>query len=94
MTSWGPLETHRQAIELPTVQEIYATFRELRGDAIKGGMDAPNLRMLEDACEAAKLRVGAYERLTLRWLSKLAPETCAVFAALIRRAFDAGRASR
>ena len=95
LMSTDPLETERQARELPAVKAVYAEFAALSGTAVAGGMDAPNLRMLEDACSASGVVTGRFERKQLRRLARdWEPEAVAVFARLIERAYAAGKASR
>ena len=84
----GPLETERQARELPAVRAVYAAFG---ADPGPGKMTPHNLAMLEGACEAAGLELGAYDRRILAWLAGWEPQTCAVVAGLITRA-NGGRA--
>jgi hypothetical protein len=94
MTTSGPLETEQQARALPEVQAVYAGFRKLTGQVIVGGMDAPNLAMLEDACSRSGVVTGAFERRILAWLAGYEPETVAVVVRLVEGAYEAGRASR
>ena len=84
----GPLETERQARELPAVRAVYAAFR---ADPGVGKMTPHNLAMLEGACEAAGVGLGAYDRRILAWLAGFEPQACAVVAGLITRA-NGGRA--
>ncbi len=49
-----------------------------------------NAAMLTDACAAAGVELGAYDRRILRWLAGWEPTTCAVVAGIIARA-AAGR---
>ena len=85
----GPFETQREALDLPAVQAIYEAFRADPG----AGRMAPGVqRMLEEACAAAGVGLGAYDRRVLAWLAGWEPQVCAVIAGLISRAHDAGAA--
>ena len=84
----GPFETEREARELPAVQAVYEAFR---ADPGVGRMAPHNHRMLDEACAAARIGLGAFDRRVLAWLSGYEPETCAVVAGLITRAYEAGR---
>ena len=88
----GPFESEAEARELPAVRAVYTAFRALTGPAVVGGMNAPNRTMLEDACSAAGVQLGAFDRRILTWLAGYEPETCAVVAGLIARAAAAARA--
>jgi hypothetical protein len=46
-----------------------------------------------EACSAAGVEVGAHDHRVLVWLAGWGPETCAVVAGLITRAYLAGRAA-
>jgi hypothetical protein len=81
-----PLETEQQARELPEVQAIYRAFD---ASPSAGKMSPLNLAMLEQACAAAHVELGAYDRRILAWLAQWEPQTCAVIAELITRAGDA-----
>lgn len=83
-----PIETERQARQLPAVRAVYAAFD---ADPGPGKMTAPNLRMLLDAVGAAGVRIGAYDVRILEWLAGYEPQTCAVLAGLITRAAAAGQ---
>jgi hypothetical protein len=86
----GPFETERQVRELPAVRAAYDAFGRDHGP----GKMAPNChRILEEACEAAGVKVGAYDHRILTWLAGWGPETCAVVADLITRAHEAGLAA-
>lgn len=86
-----PLETERQARELPAVRAIYAAFE---ADPGQGKMAPLNLAMLADACVDAGIGddLGAYDVRILEWLAGWEPATCAVVAGLITRAAE-GRQS-
>lgn len=81
-----PLKTEQQARELPEVQAIFRAFDASPG---AGKMAPLNLAMLEQACAAAHVELGAYDQRILAWLAQWEPQTCAVIAGLITRAGDA-----
>ncbi len=87
-TTSGPFETEREARELPAVQAVHAAFA---ADPGVGRMMPHNLGMLMEACAAARVGLGAYDRRIVQWLAGFEPETCAVVAGLITRAYEAGR---
>ncbi len=51
-----------------------------------GAWGSGNHRLLEDACGAAGVDLGAYDQAILLWLAGFEPSTCAVVAGLIARA--------
>jgi hypothetical protein len=71
-----PYETQRQAAD--AARHIY--------DSQPGSWGDGNLRLLEDACRAAGVQLGAYDHRILVWLTGWEPATCAVIAGLITRA--------
>ena len=79
----GPFETESEVRHTAAVQAVYEAFRAAPGT---GRMQAPNHRMLEEACEAAGVGLGAYDHRILLWLAGWEPTTCAVVAGLIIRA--------
>ena len=83
----GPLESERQARELPAVRAVYEAFRASPG---VGRMAPHNHRMLEEACSAAGVEPGAFDHRILLWLAGFEPTTCAVVAGLIGRAAARG----
>jgi hypothetical protein len=78
--SAGPYETQRQAAD--AVRHITSSPAEAWRDG--------NHRLLEDACRAAGVQLGAYDQRILLWLAGWEPSTCAVIAGLITRAHQAG----
>jgi hypothetical protein len=86
----GPFETEREARELPAVRAIYDAMHASRR---RGVMGERGYRLLDEACQAAGVQVGAYDHRILVWLAGFEPETCAVVAGLISRAHAAGRAA-
>lgn len=78
----GPFETEAEVRALPAVRAVYDAF------AVPGGerMALGNHRMLEDACRAAGVELGAYDERILWWMASWEPHTCAVIAGLISRA--------
>jgi hypothetical protein len=88
-TSDGPYQTEAQAREQPAVRAIYdAAYADRR----RGVMAEGSHRLLEEACSAASVELGAYDQHILAWLAGLEPQTCAVIAGLITRAACAQRA--
>ena len=83
----GPLETAQQARELPAVRAIYDA---MHASHRRGVMGERGYRLLDQACQAAGVQVGAYDHEILVWLAGFEPETCAVVAGLITRASQAG----
>jgi hypothetical protein len=73
----GPYETERQAAD--AARHIYDS------DPGTGAWGDGNLRLLEDACRAAGVQLGAYDTRILVWLTGWEPTTCAVIAGLISR---------
>jgi hypothetical protein len=72
----GPFETQRQAAD--SVRHII--------DSPPGSWSDGNLRLLEDACRAARVPLGAHDSRILVWLAGWDPWTCAVVAGLVTRA--------
>ena len=64
-----------------------------RADPGMGRMAPHITAMPTDACTAAGVELGAFDRRVLAWLSGWEPETCAVIAGLVTRAYAAGRAA-
>ena len=85
----GPYETEQQVRELPAVRAIYDA---MHASHRRGVMVELGYRLLDEACEAASVKVGAYDHRILIWLAGFEPETCAVVAGLITRAHQAGTA--
>jgi len=81
----GPFETERQARELPAVQAVYDAMRA-QPPSTRGAMARGGHQLLEDACTAAGVDLGAFDHRILLWLAGFEPETCAVIAGLISRA--------
>jgi hypothetical protein len=50
---------------------------------------AGNRRLLDEACEAAGVEIGDYDRRILGWLAGYEPAMCAVVAGLVSRAHRA-----
>jgi len=80
-----PLETERQARELPQVRAVNEAFDK---DPGAGKMTPHNEAMLLAACASAGVAPGAYDLRILRWLAGWEPEICAVVAGLITRAAE------
>jgi hypothetical protein len=84
----GPFETERQVRELPAVRAVYEAFDANPG---VGRMARHNERILRESCAAARMALGAFDARIVSWLAGWEPETCAVIAGLISRAYAAGR---
>jgi|SRR5579875_3080380 len=84
----GPLETLRQARDVPAVR---ATYDAAHASPRRGVLGERNAAMLDEACRAAGIRRGAWDYRILAWLAGWEPETCVVVAGLIQRAHQAGR---
>ena len=78
----GPYQTERQAAR------VAAAMRA----AADGTTAARNQRMLLQACAAAAVQLGDWDRRVLAWLAGWEPATCAVIAGLIWRAAGAAPA--
>ena len=52
-----------------------------------------NRQLLEEACAAAGVDLGAYDRRIVGWFAGWEDSTCAVLAGLIRRAYETGLAA-
>jgi hypothetical protein len=89
MTAIGPLETQRQARELPQVQAIQEAMRS----GSQADMIEANLTMLVSALDEAGVVPGAWERQICEWLAGYEPQTCAAIAALISCANHPGSQS-
>lgn len=81
----GPYETELQA--LADVAGIYARSRQSNR---RGTIDEANLARLRDACERTGVAIGAFDARILAWLAGWEPQTCAVMAGLVTRAYAAG----
>ena len=77
-----PYETERQAAD--AARHIYDS------PPGTGAWGDGNLRLLEDACRAAGVQLGAYDYRIALWLAGWEPSTCAVIAGWVTRA-AAGR---
>ncbi len=85
----GPFETERQAAETPAVRAVFDGFAAAPR---VGQMTHLNHRMLDEACTAAGVELGAYDHRILVWLAGWEPTVCAVVAGWITRARDAAAA--
>jgi hypothetical protein len=88
-----PLETERQARELPAVRAVYDAMHAHTGRidaAHRERIEAMCSGMITDACKAAGVEMGAYDQRIVSWLGNWEPQTCAVIAGLITRARAAG----
>jgi hypothetical protein len=77
----GPYETERDAIT--------AARHILDSPPGTGAWQDGSLRLLEGACGAAQVKLGAYDHRILVWLAGWEPQLCAVTAGLISRAGNA-----
>jgi hypothetical protein len=91
MTDHGPYETSDEVRRLPAVRAVYDTMHVAPG---RGAGKDECERLLRDACEEAGVTLGAYDARIIRWLANWDPETCAVVAGWVTRAFEAGKAAR
>jgi hypothetical protein len=73
----GPYDSERQAAA--DASHIYAS------PPGTGAWGDGNHRLIEDACTAAGVQLGAYDHRILLWLAGWEPSTCAVIAGLITR---------
>lgn len=79
----GPFDTEAQVLALPYVQAVYEAAHESnRHGVLREGAES----ILLAACADTGVEPGGYEARMIRWLADFGPQTCAVFAALIRRA--------
>ena len=83
----APLETEQQARQLP---EVRAIWEAVHATPRRGVLAEHCHKLLEDACTAAGVEIGAYDHRILIWLSGWEPQICAVVAGLVTRA-AAGR---
>lgn len=79
----GPFETEQQARQTPAARAVWAAVRAAPGP---GAMEPRNRKLIEDACRAAGVKLGAYDARIVSWLAGWEPQMCAVIAGLIRRA--------
>ncbi len=80
----GPFETEQDArAAVPHIMHVTA--------AQPGGMGRLSHQLLESACTAAGVTVGAFDHEILLWLARYEPEMCAVVAGLITRAASGHR---
>lgn len=78
----GPYETEQEAIG--------AARHVLGRPPGTGAWQDGSLRLLEGACGAAGVKLGAYDHRILVWLAGWEPQMCIVIAGLIMRAGNAG----
>ncbi len=82
----GHYENEQQVRDLPAVRAIYDAMHASQRCGVMGEL---GYRLLDEACEAASVKVGAYDHRILIWLAGFEPEACAVVAGLITRAHHA-----
>jgi hypothetical protein len=80
----GPFESERQAA---------ATVQHITGSPAESWQDGMH-KLLEDACGAAGVELGAFDHRILLWLAGWEPSTVAVLAGLISRAHESGAEAR
>jgi hypothetical protein len=80
----GPFETEREARSA-----AHQVVRPERGWSILH--KSQNRFVLEQACEAARVELGVYDKRILDWLSGFEDSICAVIAGLVARAVAAVR---
>jgi len=68
----GPHETEQQMRELPAVRAIYDAMRASHRRGVMGEL---GYRLLDEACEAAGVKVGAHDHRILIQLAGFEPET-------------------
>ena len=86
-----PVQTERQARQLPAARAVYAAFE---ADPGPGKMTPHSRAILAAAFEAADVELGAYDRFIADWLATWEPATCAVVAGWITRAAAGREAGR
>jgi len=78
-------ETERQA-----AADVAGIYAECDRSNHRGVMGEASLAYLRDACERSEVSLGAFDARILAWLAGWEPETCAVVAGLVTRAYAAG----
>ena len=86
----GPFESGADVSRTPAVQAVFAAFD---ADPGVGKMQPMNQQMLDKACTAAGVELGAYDQQILAWLASWGPHECKVIADIITRAYQAGQGS-
>jgi len=82
-----PLETEAQTRALPAVRAIYGAMH--RADPRQRAGDQMCAALIINACGAAGVQLGGYDRRIIGWLAGWEPQMCAVVAGLIERAASA-----
>jgi hypothetical protein len=77
----GPYETEREALD--DVRDIY---EEARMSTERGTLQRLSTQRLTDACKAAGVELGEYDRHTVRWLVGFEPQQAQVIVGIVRRA--------
>jgi hypothetical protein len=93
-----PASQHGSAQPTAVTTTPYETEGQVRADVYaqrkrsnqRGVMGDANLACLREACDQAGVTLGAFDARILAWLAGWEPETCAVVAGLITRAYAAG----
>jgi hypothetical protein len=81
----APYETERQA-----AADVAGIYAQCDRSNRRGVMSEANLAYLRDACERARVSLGAFDDRILAWLANWEPETCAVIVGMVTRAYAAG----
>jgi hypothetical protein len=84
----GPYETEQHARA-----DVAGVYEQSRRSMRQGVLAEGNHAYLAGACQRAGVVLGAFDARILAWLANYEPETCAVVAGLITRAYAAGRAA-
>jgi hypothetical protein len=88
MSKASPYETRQQA-----AADAADVYDRARRTPRRGAIAEANLARLTGACEHAQVIRGAYDTHILEWLADWESETCTVIAALVTRAYAAGRSA-
>ncbi len=81
----APYETERQARA-----DVAGVYAKCARSSRRGVMGEANLAYLREACDLGGVALGAFDARILAWLAGWEPETCAVVAGLVTRAYTAG----
>lgn len=79
----GPFATLQEAASTPAVRAIYD---KARASTQPGPLAAGSSALIEQACEAAGVELGDYDRSVIRWLGNWEPHVCQVIAGWVTRA--------
>lgn len=96
MAEHGPYGTEQEASATAAVRQARAAWDALTERALSdrqpvAGKHVPiHLKIMTDACQAAGVELGAFDKRTLEWLANYEDTTCQVIAGMVRRAWRAG----